>query len=447
LIKTLKKLLSKFFQSGETFWPSSSRNIIFAILVFVIFYLIAPVYLTHKLIPRQSFFVLFIFFFFCILIAVYLVNSSLSRVRVFSLNNQDFDEKINKISYDIAKLEKLKPQLYKKLARYHDLKNMVEALNSEISLEYVVNTLMSICYDVVAEKKGVACVYLVDPVSNKLKLFSAKKENESMVIKAKEGDLFDYWVLKHTQPLLIEDLSKDFRFDLEKLRSESEREISSLVAAPFISEKRTFGLLRLDNPQVNYFDQQDLSFLSTLSDLSAVALENAELYLRTKELAIHDSLTSLYTKGYFMERLKEEFQRSIRDGLSLSILMLDIDLFKTYNDKYGHLAGDIILKNISLLMSEFFEGKNSIICRFGGEEFIVLSPNIDKKKALEWAEGLRQEIEKRKFMIRRKETQITVSIGVASATNQTADEDELLKKVDAVLYEAKQKGRNRVCHT
>jgi diguanylate cyclase (GGDEF)-like protein len=306
---------------------------------------------------------------------------------------------------------------------------------------------MSICYDVVAAKKGIACVYLVDSASSKLKLFSARKENESMVIKAKEGDLFDYWVLKHMQPLLIEELSKDFRFDLEKLRSENEREISSLVAAPFISEKRIFGLLRLDNPQANYFDQQDLSFLSTLSDLAAVALENAELYSKTKELAIHDSLTGLYTKGYFMERLKEEFQRSFRDGVNLSITMLDIDRFKVYNDKYGHLAGDIILKNISSLMSEFFEDKNSIICRFGGEEFIVLSPNADKKQVLEWAEGLRQEIEKRRFMIRRTRTQITVSVGVASVTKQVADEDQLLKEVDAALYEAKQQGRNRVCHT
>ncbi|MCM8780155.1 MAG: sensor domain-containing diguanylate cyclase, partial [Candidatus Omnitrophica bacterium] len=348
------------------------------------------------------------------------MNTFLSRLRNLSLETQIWEEKINKVAYDIAHLEKIKPQLFKKLVRYRDLKNMVELLNKEISLEYVANTLVSLCFETISEKKGAACVYLVDTASNKLKLFMARKENESIVIKAKEGDEFDYWVLRHMQPLLIENLAKDFRFDLEKLKSKTQRPVSSLAATPLVSEKRLLGILRLDSPQPHFFTQEDLSFLSALSDLAAVALENAELYLETRELAIHDSLTGLYTKGYFIERLKEEFQRALRQGLELSVYMLDIDHFKDYNDKYGHAAGDIILKNIAYLMNDFFEGKNSVICRFGGEEFMVLLPCTGQKQAVEWAEGLRKVVENRKFVIRRKDTMVTVSIGVASLFKQVA---------------------------
>jgi len=445
LIKTLKKLSFKNFKSSDIFWSPSTSNIIIYIAVFILAYVFVPVYLAHKTQPNHIVLILFLFFFACILIAIYSLNMHFNRLRKFSMEIQDWEEKINKISYDVTKSEKLKPQLIKKLSRYRDLKNMVELINKDLSLDYVVNTLVSIGFDVVAQDKGVACIYLVDPALSRLKLFATKKEDESTVIKAKEGDAFDYWVLKHAQSLFIEDINNDFRFDVEKTENEGGRAISSLVAAPFASEKRILGVLRLDNPQPNFFTQEDLAFLSTLCDLGAVALENASLYLKTKELAIHDSLTLLYTKGYFMERFKEEFQRSLREGLGLSLLMLDIDHFKDYNDQYGHLAGDIILKNIGTMLGEFFENKNAVLCRFGGEEFLVLLSGIDKKQAQKWAEELRLKVEMRKFMIRRKETSITISLGGASISNQILDEQDFLRKADSALYEAKQKGRNKAC--
>ncbi|MDD5236839.1 MAG: sensor domain-containing diguanylate cyclase [Candidatus Omnitrophica bacterium] len=447
MIKTLKKLLFNNHKPRDVVPALSPLNIVVSVVVFLSFYVVIPVYLTRKINPAHTALILFLFFLICIIAAVYLFNMHLSRLRALSLEGQDLEEKINKASYDALQSEKLKPQLIKKLGRYRELKSMVELINKELSLEYVVNTLVSIAFDVVSDKKGVACIYLVDPAAAKLKLFSVRKEHESTVIKAKEGDIFDHWVLKHVQSLFIEDINKDFRFDVEKLKIADARPVASLVAAPFTSEERILGILRLDSPQPNFFTQEDLAFLSTLCDLGAVALENASLYLKTKELAIHDSLTLLYTKGYFMERFREEFERAARQALKLSLLIMDIDYFKEYNDKYGHLAGDIILKNIGILLAEYFENKNAMLCRFGGEEFVILLPGTDAKQAKAWAEELRQKIEARKFMIRRKETAITASIGVASLSGQILDEQDLLRKADAALYTAKQKGRNRVCST
>ncbi|MCM8763162.1 MAG: sensor domain-containing diguanylate cyclase, partial [Candidatus Omnitrophica bacterium] len=358
----------------------------------------------------------------------------------------DLEENINKISYDIQCLEKLKTQLQRKLGRYRDLRLVVEKINKELSLEYVVETLISLAFEIISDKKALTCLYLIDPSTHKPILTSTKKQDDSVVIKSKEGDIFDYWVLKHTQPLLIEDLSKDFRFDIEKIKKDQARPISSLIAAPFVSEESVLGILRLDSQEANFFNQDDLSFLSTLCDLAAVALENAQLYLKTEELAIHDDLTSLFTKGYFLERLKEEFPRALREKSRHSLMMIDIDYFKAYNDKYGHSAGDAILKNLGMMLNEFFENRDAVVCRFGGEEFAVLLFGVERKEVQDLAEKLRHKIQMQKFIIRRKETFITVSIGTSTLSPEVLDEQDWLKQVDTALYQAKQKGRNRVCH-
>jgi diguanylate cyclase (GGDEF)-like protein len=179
--------------------------------------------------------------------------------------------------------------------------------------------------------------------------------------------------------------------------------------------------------------------------LGAVALENSQLYQRTQDLAIRDSLTSLFTKGYFLERLKEECKRSLRHNKEFSLLMLDIDYFKNYNDKFGHTAGDTVLKILSQNIAELLKDLSPVISRFGGEEFCIILPNIGKKKAFSIAQKLREKIEKEKIILRRLETNVTVSIGVVTFPVDTADEIELLQKADRLMYQAKEKGRNRAC--
>jgi diguanylate cyclase (GGDEF)-like protein len=285
---------------------------------------------------------------------------------------------------------------------------------------------------------------LVDPKTQKLSLFKTKKEDSALIIKSKEGDIFDFWVLKHSSPLLIENIKEDFRFDLEKIGVQDGRPISSLISAPFISENKFFGLLRLDNPEPRFYSLDDLRLLVTICDLGAVALENGELFQRTQDLAIHDGLTSLYTKKYFLDRLKEEHKRSIRQNTYFSLFMVDIDNFKNYNDTYGHTAGDMVLKTLSTTIADFLKNFGAIVSRFGGEEFCIILPHLDKKEAVDAAEGLRLRIEKTKIMLRRKEADITVSIGVASFPLDASNEDDIIIKADKAMYTAKQKGRNRV---
>ena len=125
--------------------------------------------------------------------------------------------------------------------------------------------------------------------------------------------------------------------------------------------------------------------------------------------------------------------------------MIDIDFFKNYNDKFGHTAGDAVLKLLSHNMEQFLKDYNPLISRFGGEEFCVILPDMNKKNGFEVAEKLCKYIEKQKIHLRRQEASITISIGVAGFPGDATEEDELVAKADRAMYQAKQTGRNKAC--
>ena len=406
-------------------------------------YIFLPVYLSR--LNHLPFKAQWAFYSINLLFALYYFKMSRSRIYQLKLKIEDLQEKINIINDQRSHELKNKIALQEKIARYSSLKKIIEELNLSLDLESIADHLISIAFLLIANNKGTCLLYLLDKDAHlSLRLFKSRKENKSLIIKTKEGDIFDLWVLRHLAPLLIEDIRKDFRFDLEKLKAEDSRPISSLVSAPLLSEHRFLGVLRLDYPDPGFYSQEDLRFLVTVCDLAAVALENGEFYKKTQDLAVHDELTSLYTKGYFLERIREECKRSLRQNRAFSLLMLDIDYFKNYNDKFGHTAGDIVLKTIAKIMTEAVRDIDHIISRFGGEEFCVGIVGMDKKKVYDFACELLVRVEKAKIILRQQETSVTVSIGVAAFPKDAKDEDELILKADKAMYEAKQKGRNRV---
>ncbi|MFH1269565.1 MAG: sensor domain-containing diguanylate cyclase [Candidatus Omnitrophota bacterium] len=380
-----------------------------------------------------------------ILIVYYLFNRYHRKRHCLEIGIQDFQEKINILNTENTQEAKNKVALEEKVRRYSSLKEIVEEIDQKLDLEYIANSLASIAFSVIAGNKGTCSLYLIDSQTQHLSLFKTKKEDRELIIKTKEGDIFDLWVLRHASPLLIEDIRRDFRFDLEKIGEKDIRPISSLISAPLISEHKFLGVLRIDNSTPSFYSQDDLRFLATVCDLGAVALENGELFQRTMELAIHDELTRLYTKGYFLEQLREKCNRGLRQDIVFSLLMLDIDYFKNYNDKFGHTSGDIVLKNLSHTVTDFLKKHTPLISRFGGEEFCIILPSQGKNVAYKIADELRLKIEKSKIILRKEETHIRVSIGVASFPQDATKADELIMKSDKAMYEAKQKGRNRVC--
>ncbi|MDD2927442.1 MAG: sensor domain-containing diguanylate cyclase [Candidatus Omnitrophica bacterium] len=429
--------------------PSLRKSILLRVTAYVILFLflyfIFPLKLA-KFIGPHNLKYLFLFYLANIIIACYILRKNSAANYSLDSRAQEVQERFNLLSVEYSKEHKNNISLKEKYRRYSSLKSILEEINKSLDLDAVADAFVSEAFSLIANNQGVCVLYLVDNQTQKLVLFKAKREDPDLVIKAKEGNIFDLWVLRHTSPLLVEDIKNDFRFDPEKLKLQDARSVSSLIAAPFISENKFLGIIRLDNTAKYFFSQDDLRFLVSVSDLGAVALENSELFKRTQDLAIHDALTSLYTKGYFAERLKGECKRCTRQKMPLSLLMLDIDLFKNYNDKFGHTAGDIVLKKVSQIITDFLNNLNPIISRFGGEEFCAIIAGLDKESALGVAETLRRRIAEEKIVLRREESHITVSIGVATFPADATEEDELIQRADKAMYKAKQKGRNRVCY-
>ncbi|MBN2031303.1 diguanylate cyclase [bacterium] len=178
-------------------------------------------------------------------------------------------------------------------------------------------------------------------------------------------------------------------------------------------------------------------------ELKVNELEKAKTKLR--KLAVTDGLTSLYNYRAFRQQLRQEISRSRRFNLPVSLLIMDFDHFKVYNDLFGHPNGDKVLK---LFAKRVYQNIRDVDClaRYGGEEFVLILPGTDKKAAKTVAEKIRRLVEQTSFPHEEKlpDKRVTVSVGVASFPQDTDDEETLIKLTDKALYRAKKSGRNRV---
>jgi len=361
------------------------------------------------------------------------------------LQIQDIREEINLVDAQIFEEKKKIDAFRKKITDFLQLKNLTERLSLSLSLEETSKTLSTEVNKVFGSEDTTIILYLFHSATGELGISASQKGQMSINLKTKKGDIFDQWVARNMQTLWIEDTRADYRFDMDKIKIEDDRVIRSLMSVPLMSGTKTLGILRVDSPKERQFDTDDLRFLTTIGDLASVAVENAQLHEKVGQLAIKDSLTGLYLRRYLLERMPEEISRELRRQKPLSFLMIDIDRFKEYNDKFGHMAGDIVLRTIGFILADFFKEPGNLVCRYGGEEFSVLLPECSKDKALGLAQKVREYIESQAILLRREKTYVTVSIGVAAFPKDAQLKDELIDKADQALYRAKQEGRNRVC--
>ena len=381
-----------------------------------------------------------------LILVFYSANRHRHLIRILQVDFENFNEEINTLNDQINDQKDFHSSLEQKIVYYNNLRDITNKIQN-LSLKDLCQQLVDYTFLLLGKHKGCCLLYLVEPERRNLELCFSKKEDKDLVIKQKQGDVFDRWVVRHSRSLLVEDTKVDFRFDLEKTEFKPNRPMLSLISAPLKVEQRFLGVLRLDNKAAYFYSQDDLRFLDTVCNIGALGIENALLFDRIQELAVRDSLTSVYTKGYYLQRLNEQIQRTLRLPLkNLSVLMIDIDYFKAYNDRYGHIAGDIVLKELGRLFLEFFaKVSGATVCRFGGEEFSVFLPFITKQESLSLAEDLRSRVQEQRFILRRKETPVTISIGVAYLSLRMKTAKELILQADRALYQAKKRGRNRVC--
>ncbi|MBK8816281.1 MAG: diguanylate cyclase [Methylococcaceae bacterium] len=177
--------------------------------------------------------------------------------------------------------------------------------------------------------------------------------------------------------------------------------------------------------------------------LAQEALVKANNYLI--RLAMIDQITGLGNRRNFEKMLFREFNLAKREKTTLALLMCDLDLFKAYNDTYGHQEGDSCLKHIAEAITETITRPADLACRFGGDEFAVILPRTDLIGSLRIAEKIRQAVYNKDILINdSKDHRVTLSVGLAHFSGQYKNQDELIKAADTALYKAKKKGRNRI---
>lgn len=195
---------------------------------------------------------------------------------------------------------------------------------------------------------------------------------------------------------------------------------------------------------IDRLDPTDKDKAVILCHQFALALRRVKLYEEIEQTAITDSLTGLYTRRYALERLDEELTRSKVRKMEMAVLMVDIDHFKNCNDRYGHLVGDQILREVGDIIKGSIR-EIDIPGRYGGEEFCIILPDTDLKGARYAAERIRSASESRTIQAYDASVQITVSIGIATFPGDGRKRSEIVDKADWTLYKAKKQGRNRVC--
>ncbi len=208
---------------------------------------------------------------------------------------------------------------------------------------------------------------------------------------------------------------------------------------PLKARKKRIGYLVIKG-----VSEKDKEKVMILGHQFALALRRVNLYEEIERTAITDSLTSVHTRRYILERFDEELKRSRSRDINMSFIIIDVDNFKSYNDKYGHLTGDQILREVGGIIKENIR-EIDVAARYGGEEFCVILPDTDKAGAHYAAERIRVAAEKAVIKAYDATVKVTISAGTATFPDDGVGRIELIDKADWGLYRAKKSGRNRVC--
>jgi diguanylate cyclase (GGDEF)-like protein len=251
----------------------------------------------------------------------------------------------------------------------------------------------------------------------------------------KRGEGVIGWVVDCGQPALVRDPASDQRF---VMRSDQVDLPRSIIAAPLLSTRGCVGVLSMARTSEPSFTEDDLRRLCLLAEMAAPHLDLARLAM----LSQTDDLTLLFNRRYLDDVLVREIDRARRYGHPLSVLMLDLDHFKRVNDSFGHAVGDEVLRQLGDRLRALSRLAD-VALRWGGEEFLILMPETDGRRAREVAERLRVGIGGMPYATASGDQFVTLSIGVASL-RPGDDAGALLRRADDALYQAKRGGRDRV---
>ncbi|OGC02956.1 MAG: hypothetical protein A3G35_18300 [candidate division NC10 bacterium RIFCSPLOWO2_12_FULL_66_18] len=352
-------------------------------------------------------------------------------------------EKIELLQDHNRELEAENRTLQEKVAELHTFLNLSKTLSATLNME----ELFRLALHLIGRSLHVDAysLMLLDEAGERLVVKAAfgLPEDGGPDLALRLGEGISGLVAQTGQAMLVPDASAESRFLEQECFPQQH---GSFICVPLrIKGREVIGVLNAQKPEPHGFSLGDMDLFQAVANQVAAALENAQLYQRTKELSARDDLTGLFNRRHFFDNLEKEIQRARRYRRVFSLLMLDLDDFKGYNDTHGHLRGDEALKEVARLLLANSR-RADVVGRFGGEEFVVLLPEINKQGAAVVAEKMRTAVEQYAFFGR--ETQpggrLTVTLGLVTYPVDSEEGLELVDLADRALYAGKQQGGNRV---
>ncbi len=261
--------------------------------------------------------------------------------------------------------------------------------------------------------------------------------NTSLTVNASSNVLMNR-VIKLKRSIIVKDIERELN-----IRNNPQYQTKSFLNILLKNQEKIIGVLNLtDKLDGGSFSSQEFYLVNSFSEHLTVAIENANKYTRILELSITDGLTGLYVHRYFQEALSREISRADRYNMPLSLIMIDIDDFKLFNDTYGHQVGDIVLREIAILIKAELR-EHDIAARYGGEEFAVILPNTSLFQAKAFADRLQKKIANHVVIHSHKKLKITVSQGI-SEYDFRIEKNQFINRADMALLDAKGQGKDRV---
>lgn len=369
-------------------------------------------------------------------------------------------ERINSIEYQLKLSESLEEtKIYRQLSnelrksyqQMHVLSNIGQAMTSTHVLSDIfeqlyenVNLLMT------AESIGVG---LFDPTINALRfdLFIEKgKLLDSFSLSLDNNKSYHVWSYLNKQTIKINDIEKEYKKYIKGLSATRGDLMHSAMYAPLMSEGEVIGVFSIQAKNKNAYTDTHKDLLQTLASYLAIAIKNA---IKTKEITIlnekfkglseQDGLTSIPNRRLFDMMYDRLWNEAIDNKKPLSLLMIDVDDFKQFNDNYGHLTGDDVVKKVANLLSQELRNELDFVARYGGDEFVILLPNCDLDEADRFAIKIKNAVDHLNDDLNNK-LKISVSIGVSSTMpNANKTKERFLSIADTQLYISKANGKNR----
>ena len=364
------------------------------------------------------------------------------NLRAQSLELEEANKKIYQLNQTLIEKNK---ELRKKI---YDLRNIFDVsleLHSILDVDRLINsTLLSLIGKFSC--KSAVFLYSVKKNEQRLIVLNSKGLYKTEVenLKIEKSDIFIEYLRRNPSPTLLSNLPKSIKNSSgTQALSKINMELISPLTILHNNEDALIGL----GPRVNNrsYSNNELEILITINNIISIALSNAALHDEVIQLSYTDGMTDLHNYRYFEMRLREEVLRHARNKQDVSLIILDVDHFKNYNDTLGHPAGDEVLRKLGIILKDTVR-ENDIVARYGGEEFAIILPGVSREGVSILAERIRARVEEASFTNEevQPEGTITISVGTASLPFDANSANDLIYKADTALYAAKRSGRNRV---